>query len=320
MKKNTTKEIIEKFRFVHGETYDYSMVNYKSYHEPVEIICKEHGSFFQRPSVHIKGARCPICSAKKRGIDNCLTMDEYIEKAIKVHGDKYDYSKVEYVNAKVKICIICPIHGEFWQAPFNHLRGDDCPKCAKNKHKRLLYNCAINDLDETIDNAKFYSHWKGILNRCFNENLHKKYTTYDDCEVCSEWLLLSNFKKWFDENYIEGYQLDKDILVKGNKLYSPQTCCFVPRNINTLLTKSNSSRGKCLIGVTFNKSKGKYEAHVNINGKTRHFGGFTNEYDAFIKYKNEKEKEIVRIANEYKDRINENVYNSLINYKVEITD
>lgn len=134
MKNNTTKEIIEKFRFVHGETYDYSMVNYKSYHEPVEIICKEHGSFFQRPSVHLKGARCPICSAKKRGIDNCLTRDEYIEKAIKVHGDKYDYSKVEYVNAKVKICIICPIHGEFWQAPFNHLRGDDCPKCAKNKH------------------------------------------------------------------------------------------------------------------------------------------------------------------------------------------
>lgn len=243
----------------------------------------------------------------------------FISKAKQVHGDRYDYSKVEYINSRTKVCVICPKHGEFFVRPDIHLGGSICKKCQFENQKRIIFGKGYNNLLEE-SHTQAYKIWKHVLHRCCSNDTKRMNSTYAACSICDEWLLFSNFKKWFDSHYIDGYHLDKDILVKGNKLYSPNTCCFVPRKINTLLTKSNSSRGKCLIGVTFNKSKGKYEAHVNINGKTKHFGGFTNEYDAFIKYKTEKEKEIVRIANEYKDRINKNVYDALINYKVEITD
>lgn len=320
MKKISQEEILQRFRQVHGDLYDYSNVVYINYHTPVGIICPIHGMFYQRPHVHISGAKCPICSAKDRGKKKCLTTDEYIRRSKEVHGDKYDYSLVNYIDSKSKICIICPIHGKFWQTPFNHLKGDDCPICAKNKHKKILYGVAFNDLEETINNKEFYSHWISVLNRCFNKKIHEKHQTYKDCTLCEEWKYLSNFKRWFNEHYVKGWHLDKDILVKGNKIYSPQTCCFVPQEINTLFTRANARRGNYSIGVSFNKSKKKYETHVNINGKTKYFGGFNTEHDAFLKYKYEKEKEIVRIADKYKKELPNKVYNALINYKVDETD
>ena len=127
MRKLTTEEFIEKARKVHGDKYDYSKVEYKEGHKKVCIICPKHGEFWQVASSHLQGIGCPSCGGTKK-----LTAEDFIEKARKVHGDKYDYSKVEYIDGATPICIICPIHGEFWQVPYYHLSGRGCSKCGGN--------------------------------------------------------------------------------------------------------------------------------------------------------------------------------------------
>ena len=140
MNTEKTKIFIEKARRIHGEKYDYSKVDYVKNSIKVCIICPEHGEFWQTPNDHLDNHGCPKCKAQKSS--NCLrmTLEQFIEKARKVHGDKYDYSKVEYVNNETKVCIICHEkdengieHGEFWQTPHLHLRGRGCRKCAIEK-------------------------------------------------------------------------------------------------------------------------------------------------------------------------------------------
>ena len=116
MKKLTTNEFIEKSRKVHGDKYDYSKVNYVNAKTKVCIICPIHGEFWQTPDLHLQGSGCSLCGGKIQ-----LSEDEFIRRANLVHNNKYDYSKVNYINYHTKICIICPIHGEFWQEPANHL-------------------------------------------------------------------------------------------------------------------------------------------------------------------------------------------------------
>ena len=111
----------------HTIEYDYSKVSFKNPHEKVVIICPFHGEFKQGASYHMHGGNCPKCVGGKK-----LTKDEFIEKAILVHKNKYDYSKVEYKNYSSKVCIICPEHGEFWQTPNNHLFGAGCPTCPES--------------------------------------------------------------------------------------------------------------------------------------------------------------------------------------------
>jgi hypothetical protein len=134
--------------------------------------------------------------------------------------------------------------------------------------------------------------------------------------VCDEWKTHSGFKQWFDENYIEGYSLDKDILVKGNKLYSPDTCCFVPVEINNLLIKRKKHRGDLPIGV--GRMNGRYRAFLH----KKHLGMFDTIIEAFNAYKNAKEKEIKYIASLYfnKGLISKRVFNALISRTIEITD
>lgn len=124
-KKITTKDFIDKAIAKHGDKYDYSCVEYKGANLKVKIICKTHGEFKQIPSGHIRGNGCPICRYSNRK----LTNDIFINKAISVHGDRYDYSSVEYETHKVKIDIICKFHGAFKQSPTSHLSGNGCSLC-----------------------------------------------------------------------------------------------------------------------------------------------------------------------------------------------
>ena len=128
---------------IHNNEYDYSKVEYINNRTKVCIICPEHGEFWQTPHHHLHGFGCSKCSGNKK-----LTTEEFIEKAQNIHGDKYDYSKVEYVNNHTKICIICPEHGEFWQTPNSHLNGRGCPKCKipllEKKVEKILKNNRIN--------------------------------------------------------------------------------------------------------------------------------------------------------------------------------
>lgn len=135
-----TFEFIEKAKKKHGSKYDYSKVKYNGYHENVCIICPDHGEYYQLPSNHLAGKGCTKCSYLKRAQKMTQGNEVFIEKSIKVHGEKYDYSKVEYKNSKTKVCIVCnkideitgEKHNEFWQVPYSHLSGSSCPKCSNH--------------------------------------------------------------------------------------------------------------------------------------------------------------------------------------------
>ena len=118
---------LDRSKRIHNGKYDYSKVKFEHVNKHVCIICPEHGEFWQKPGIHLRGYGCPICGGSKR-----LTNEEFIEKARLVHEDKYDYSKVNYINTSTKVCIICPEHGEFWQTPNSHLFGAGCPTCPES--------------------------------------------------------------------------------------------------------------------------------------------------------------------------------------------
>ena len=167
------------------------------------------------------------------------TKEQFIEDAHRVHGDKYDYSKVEYKTSKDKVCIVCPIHGEFWQTPNDHLSGHSCRRCSRKLGK--VFGVGVNDCYELIRKgdkiSSCYQAWTNMLQRCYSLAWHKKYPTYIGCQVCEEWLYYSKFKKWYEENYREGFELDKDILIDGERVYGPKTCAFVPHYINSIARK-----------------------------------------------------------------------------------
>lgn len=139
-KKYTTEDIVSAFKNIHKDKYDYSKVNYIDSQTKVCVICPEHGEFWILPSHHINGVNCPKCMGNAK-----YTTESWISKAKEIHNNKYDYSKIDYVNSQTKVCIICPEHGEFWQKPQHHLDGHGCPKCNLYKletdvEKKLIDN------------------------------------------------------------------------------------------------------------------------------------------------------------------------------------
>ena len=126
---------IKRANEIHGYRYDYSNVNYKDTKTKIEIICKEHGSFFQSPNKHMQGNGCPTCGRERTIEHNFLTLDDFIKKARNVHGDKYDYSSSVYTGADNKLEIACVKHGKFLQTPHNHLKGTNCPSCGASVSK-----------------------------------------------------------------------------------------------------------------------------------------------------------------------------------------
>ncbi len=125
------ESFLEKARKVHGDKYDYSLVDYKGSEVPVRIICPIHGEFLQRPHTHLLGSECSACGRIKCDNSRKKGLDIFLEQAHSVHGDRYDYSKVDLVTRRKKVCIICREHGEFWQEPYNHVQGQGCPTCAR---------------------------------------------------------------------------------------------------------------------------------------------------------------------------------------------
>lgn len=132
-KRKTTSEFISDSIKVHGDKYDYSKVNYVNANTLVDLLCHKHGVFKQTPHNHLSGKGCPMCGNDKIGDAVRLDTIEFIRRAKLVHGDKYDYSKVDYVNNSTKVCIICPKHGEFWQKPTYHLSGNGCQHCNESR-------------------------------------------------------------------------------------------------------------------------------------------------------------------------------------------
>ena len=147
MKRLTKEQFIEKAKSVHGDKYDYSKVEYVNNKTKVLIICPEHGEFTMKPNCHVDSRQgCPKCGYRKMGKERTIGTEVFISRAIEIHGDKYDYSKVNYTGTDDEVCIICPKHGEFWQTPHNHIgKRQGCPKCYGNNKLST---------DEFIEKAK----------------------------------------------------------------------------------------------------------------------------------------------------------------------
>ena len=169
-----------------------------------------------------------------------------------------------------------------------------------------------------------YTCWANMIRRCYDEKTQGKHPTYSQCTVCDEWHCFIEFEKWFNKNYIQDWCLDKDILFKGNKIYSPATCCFVPYEINSLFTKRQRHRGNTPIGVIYceaqNGFKACYKATLKKNGKHVYLGCFKTAEEAFNAYKVAKEEWIKDLANKWKDKLDPRVYAAMCNYQVEMTD
>jgi len=267
---------------------------------------------------------------------------EEVKAAFKdVWGDRYIYDLIteeNYVDMNTPVTVVCSKHGgKHSVRPSDHIKGiGACPQCkseniSKKKKgvikekKGKVFGVGINDSLLPVGcNNVAYRRWVAMLHRCYG-NFSKKHPTYSVCSVCEEWLVFSNFEKWFEENYKEGYELDKDLLSgKDNKVYSPETCCFLPQRINKLIL-TNKGRRSNIIGSS--KKGDKWESFLSALDKDGkkirvHIGYFDSPQEAFAAYKRTKESYIKEVAQEYYDNneITEKVYNALMNYKVEITD
>lgn len=153
----TTDIFIQRAKEIHGEKYDYSLVNYVNAKTRVKIMCTEHGIFEQIPYNHLSGKGCKECGCKENGKNRSITLENFLEKARKVHGDTYDYSKSKVENYKTKIEIICKTHGSFFQTPNNHLRGKGCKECGKESTLNHIYeNCSSNTEDFIIKSKELH--------------------------------------------------------------------------------------------------------------------------------------------------------------------
>lgn len=173
----------------------------------------------------------------------------------------------------------------------------------------------------SINGVNIYRLWVRMMQRSYYDKTQERSPTYKGCSVGEVFIKYQEFAKWcFSQEFIsKSYQLDKDLLIRDNKVYSPDTCCFLPRELNDLLSYRKAVNSKCLIGVTDN-GKGGYVSKIMTNSEQRYLGTFNTPEEAFYAYKEAKEAYIKELANKYKDKIDPRAYEALINYEVSIDD
>lgn len=187
----------------------------------------------------------------------------------------------------------------------------------------LVYGVGIystGKYDSTKDKRQtvVYKAWNDMLRRCYSEKYHAKKPTYIDCDVCCDWLDFQAFAHWYVNHKYFGmsYQLDKDLLSTGNKIYCPDSCTLIPQEINKLLTNSGATRGQYPQGVNYHKRVRRFGANMNKNNKKQHLGYFDTIEDAANAYKAAKEAHVKDIANAYKDVIDIRAYNALMSWQL----
>lgn len=234
-KKLTTETFIEKSKAVHGDKYDYSKVDYKGVKEKVCIICSEHGEFWQNPKDHYgKKAGCPKCGIKAMKEKTSDTKDEFIKKAKDKWGDLYNYDKVNYINSKTKVEIICSKHGEFWQRPNDHLSGYGCPKCGIEKN-------AYNHTTSVEDFAK------DLLIK-FGNKIRINQSTYTNLYTPAEFICP-----------IHGSFINKPAWVYKTRHGCPKCGYIEGGRAKALTTEEFIEKAKNVYGDYYNYSKVEYE-------------------------------------------------------------
>lgn len=177
----------------------------------------------------------------------------------------------------------------------------------------------------SVSHLKQYKAWQMMLHRCYDERTLQKHPSYRGCSVSEEWHNFQNFAEWCSEHYVDGWELDKDLLLKGNKIYSPHTCVMLPTEINNLLCNSKAARGELPLGVIWHKNKKKYVAQCtfrddNGNRKNKWLYQGDDPLEAFQKYKEFKEALYKKIAEKYKSELTDKAFSALMIRTVTIED
>ena len=234
-----------------------------------------------------------------------------------------NFKVVKYSNnANVEI--------QFLKTGYEMVTRLDCIKSGliKDPYSPSVYGIGIVGTKYPISvnsvQTKEYELWNGMLERCYSDKLKKRRPTYRGCKVSDNFKSYEYFYEWCHKQIgfgNQGWHLDKDLLTKGNKVYSESTCVFIPSEINSLLVKREASRGEHFIGVCWNKTSKVFVAQVRKNkGKQEHLGLFNTEIEAFKAYKKAKESFVKEQANKWKSQIDPRAYNALMNYEVGIDD
>lgn len=279
-KRHDTEWFIAKAKEIHGEKYDYSKVKYSKGKEKVEIICPEHGPFQMTPFNHIHATHpqgCPKCGRIRTDQKRTLTNEEFISKAKEVHGDRYDYSEVNYKNTNTKVCIICPEHGKFWQEPANHLMGQNCPHCSKtmSQGEEEVYNfcCQLfgknnvkqrmrgvlrdnKEIDIYIPTKKIAIEYDGLIWHSERFNKDKKYHLNKTLECENQGIRLIHIfeDEWINKQEIVKSRLRNIFGLTENKVYA-RNCTIkeIDAHTSAQFMDKNHLQGRC---------RGKY--HIGL--------------------------------------------------------
>ena len=185
-------------------------------------------------------------------------------------------------------------------------------------------NCGTYPARENIKTMRLeYVLWLNMLRRCFSEKRLEDFPTYKGCIVSDNFKHYSFFYEWCHKQVgfgEDGWHLDKDLLIKGNKIYSEDTCIFLPPKLNTLILSCKAHRGELPVGVCFEKSSLRYTASCMFEGKKKKIGRYSTPEQAFFAYKTFKESYIKQVAEQYKDVIDPRAYKALLEYEVNIED
>lgn len=188
---------------------------------------------------------------------------------------------------------------------------------------RLTYGVGFNSqrqhpTSKGGSTTRAYRTWRCMLQRCYDPKYQESKPTYVGCSVAEEWHDYQNFADWFYSNEYSdrGYELDKDLLISGSKEYSPETCCFVPREINCLLHGNKTFRGKYPQGTHWHKASGRFACQIGINGKLKHLGLFDCPNEAHEFYRKEKEIHIKNVADLWFGSIDNRIYEILMDWEL----
>ena len=251
-------------------------------------------------------------------------MEHEKHKVGSVHStNKYgDFIITKYVNAS-------NVHIKFLNTGYETVTLNSCILSGeiRDRYFPSVHGVGIvgeeSSRDSNGNKLKEYFLWNHMLTRCYGKKAKLKLPSYEDCTASTNFKYFPYFKDWCSKQMgfgNEGWQLDKDILVKGNKIYSEDTCCFVPAEINSVFIKCDRSRGEYPLGVNYHKATRKFVAQISYRKIKTHLGLYDTAEDAFKAYKKSKEKLIKSLADKYMDVLDPRVYKAMVEYEVEIGD
>lgn len=329
-KRLTQEEFEQRARNVHGDKYDISHTVYKNKRTKVVVKCRIHGDFEIWPMSFLDGHGCHHCANKSQAkkMSKPKKDKEWLIKSLESldDADKFDYSLIKeesfvYNGVQTELPIICKECGTlFKQIASSRLSGSGCNTCRLKKFSKVntgrttplserkkVEGIGIVDVEGVFSREKIYCIWREMIKRCYGK-VQQKRPTYKGCKICDEWILFSNYKKWYEEHCVEGFDVDKDLL--GGKLYSPETCCFLPPEINAALCSTKNNTRDLPTGVYM--TGGCITACVG----RKYLGTFKTVKEAQRAYIKEKKIQIDSLAEKWKDKLEPKAYNALKNLDI----